>query len=237
MIVSDILHSALTRMGELPPNLPIPADWSAMALTELNAMLQDWAVEGMQVHALTTYTMTLTSGQAVYTIGTGGDVAVRRPVEIVDAVLTYTQSGGTDWRRLEVYNSLFRYRQYNQFPTALPREVYYDPQFALGTLTFYYTPDSNYPVALTAVVSQVPFVAVTDTINLPPEYESALGMNLAVRLLPSFNKVHPLLVDQARELKATLLTNNSKRRLRDHVLLDSALTGVRNSDNILTGWL
>lgn len=232
MTVDDIIRSALTKLRVIPIGEAITAEWSADALSEINAMLQEWAVEGMKLHALTTNTVTLVNGTAVYTIGASGTFNVRRPVELVEAVLTV--STGV-FQPLKVFNTLDRYRGYRTLPTQQPSEVYYDPAFTLGTLTFYPTPDAAYAVALTSLVSLAPFAASTETIALPPEYENPLALNLAVRLLSTFGKTDALLVENAKKGEATLFTNNSKRLIRDGVRLDSALTAGSRGWDVTTG--
>jgi hypothetical protein len=229
MTVNDVIRSALIEIGQLPIGQPLPSDWNIVALAKLNAMIQDWAASGLHLHALTTNNVTLTNGDPSYTIGASGDFNVRRPVELVQAVLTV----GTILYPLMVYNTLDRYRGYRTLPTGQPIEVYYDPQFTLGTLTFYYTPDAAYAVALTSLVSQAPFAVSTETIGLPPEYENPLALNLAMRLMSSFGKSDALLEKLAKEAEATLFTNNSKRLIRE-VRFDPALAG-RGGFNIVTG--
>jgi len=90
MTVDDIIKAALEELGVVPIGeaAAITTEFKAKGLAKINAMLQDWAVEGMKLHALTTYPVTLVGGTASYTIGASGVFNVRRPVELVDAVLT-----------------------------------------------------------------------------------------------------------------------------------------------------
>ena len=224
MTVDDIIKAALEELGVVPIGeaAAITTEFKAKGLAKINAMLQEWAVEGLKLHALTTNNVTLVSGTASYTIGASGDFNVRRPVELVDAVLTV--STGV-FQRLKVFNALFRYRGYRTYSTAQPSEVYYDPAYTLGTMTFQPTPDAAYAVALHSLVSLTEFAATTETIGLPPEYENPLALNLAMRLMSSFGKSDALLEKNALRAEAALFTNNSKRLIRDGVRLDSALVG------------
>lgn len=225
MIVGDVITSAFIQAGKVPLGGGVPTSWLARGLTELNAMLQSWAVEGLLLHTLTTNNVTLVSGTAAYTVGTGGAFNVRRPVECVGATLTVSAG---QFRSLRVLNSQFRYKEYATLPTGIPDEVYYDPAFSLGTFTFYPTPDANYAVALDSLVSLAPFATTGDTITLPPEYEQALSANLGMiflslpRTINDGGRVEPLLIQRAKDTKAALLTNNSKRLIRE-VEFDSAL--------------
>ena len=234
MTVDDIIKAALEELGVVPIGeaAAITTEFKAKGLAKINAMLQDWAAEGLKLHALTTNSVNLVANTASYTIGASGTFNVRRPVELVEAVLTV--STGV-FQPLKVYNNLFRYRQYRTYPTGLPTEVYYNPAYTLGTMTFYLTPDAAYSVALHSLVSIVEFAASTETIGLPPEYENPLALNLAMRLMSSFGKSDALLVENAKKGEATLFTNNSKRLLRDGVRLDSVLTAGSRGWNVTTG--
>jgi len=107
-VVSGIVSTALTKIGVIEIGGAVPAAFSALALEDLNAVLQEWAVEGLKLHALTAYApITLVIGTATYTIGASGAVNVRRPVEIIAGVLTVQTGLFTD---LTVYNELSRYR-------------------------------------------------------------------------------------------------------------------------------
>lgn len=211
MLVSEIITTALTKIGVVPVGETVATAHSTIAFNELNDMLQEWAVDGLLFYATTLATVSTVNAQASYTIGAGGNFNVRRPVEIIDAVLTV--SAGV-YRRLEVWNQLFRYRAYTARPSGSPTELFYDPQFPLGTLIFYPTPNAIFSVDLVAWTPTAPFTAVGDTVALPPEYQAPLGLNLGARLLPIFGKSDALLIEQAKECKAVLSASNSKRFVR-----------------------
>lgn len=223
MLVSDLIKSALISLQKVPPGGGVPASWSAMALIELNAMLQLWAVEGLNLHVLTTSTpKTLTVGDPSYTIGTSGDINNRRPVEIIAAKVALS---GTDYA-LKVANSILDYLPYMTKTTqGRPTHLFYDSDFAsaLATIWLYPAPDQAYDLTLYSLVSLTPFATSGDTVALPPEYEMALSINLAARMMPTF----PLssvqeqqardteIMGQARGAKAALTINNVKRLVRE----------------------
>jgi hypothetical protein len=130
---------------------------------------------------------------------------------LIDAVLSL--AGGV-YARVDVYNNLFRYRAHTSRPSAQPTECFYDPQFPLGNIYVYPTPDATYTMELTALTSLAPFAAGTDTINLPPEYQLTLAANLAAHMLPTFGKTDPLLVEKAERAKVELAANNARRFVR-----------------------
>ena len=222
MTVADIIKSSLFQLGKIPLGESYPAAWDTQMLDELNGMLQGWAVEGLHLHALTASTpKTLTIGDASYTIGTGGDIADRRPVEIISAKLTLSS---LDYP-LHVYNSILHYQRYqNKAAQGRPIELHYDAAFvsSLATLWIYPAPDAAYSLTLHSLTSLAPFAATTETPALPPEYHHALTTNFAAHLLSVFGEKNAELLRKAGAAKAALFTNNAKR-LTHPAVFDSAL--------------
>lgn len=231
-LISDFTRAALTKVAVVPIGDTIVAAHEALALQELNSVLSEWSVEGLLLPYSVTQPLSTVNGIALYTWGAGGNISTRRPVEVTDA--TITVSAGV-FERLLVNNNLYRYREYTSLPPGRPYEVYYNPTYPQGTVTFYPTPDAVYPVSLIATVSPIPVLS-SDTSLLPPEYDSALTLETAVRLLNTFGMDSPLLVKQAKDAKEALLTNNSKRHIR-LAQFDSALLnyGGGNLNSVLTG--
>jgi hypothetical protein len=225
MTVAGIIKSALFQLGKIPLGETYPSDWDTQMLDELNSMLQNWAVEGLNLHALTTSTpKTLTVGDPSYTIGTSADINNRRPVEIISAKVTLS---GLD-HSLDVYNSILRYQTYqDKSVQGLPIELFYDADYAsaLATLWLYPAPDAAYSLTMYTLTSLAPFAATTDTPALPPEYEYALSTNFAAHLLSVFGESNSEIRQKARDTKAALLTNNSKR-LATPARFDTALLGT-----------
>jgi len=231
-LISDFTRAALTKVGVVPIGEPIAAVHETLALQELNSVLSEWSVEGLLLPYSVTQSLSTVNGTASYTWGASGNINTRRPVELTDAVITV--STGV-FEQLLVTNNLYRYREYTSLPSGRPCEVYYNPTYPQGTVTFYPTPDAVYPVSLIATVSPIPVLS-SDTSLLPPEYDSALALETAVRLLNTFSMDSPLLVKQAKAAKEALLTNNSKRHIRlskfDRALLNY---GGGNLNSVLTG--
>jgi len=223
MKVSDLITSALIQLGKIDIGAAYPTEWDTQMLAELNAMLQYWAVEGLNLHVLTTSTpKTLTVGDATYTIGASGDINNRRPVEITAAKLSLN---GTDYP-LKVENSVLRYQAYTDKVTqGRPIELFYDADYAsaLATLWLYPTPDQAYSLTLYSLTSLAPFAATSETVALPPEYEYALSTNLAKHLMSGFGDRDATVVKKADDSKAALKTNNVKRLARI-VTFDAAVT-------------
>lgn len=222
MLVSDIIRSALSQLGVIPIGESYPASWDTDWLRELNAMLQNWASEGLNLHVLTTSTpKTLTVGDPSYTIGSSGDINNRRPVEIVAAKVALS---GSDYP-LKVSNSILDYVPYmTKTAQGQPTHLFYDADYAsaLATIWLYPSPSDAYVMTLYSLTSLAPVATTAKTIALPPEYEWALSANLAAHLMASYGKTDASLVKKAQETKAALKANNVKRLLRT-ATFDAAL--------------
>lgn len=237
MTVGDIIRSALTTIHVTDSSGALPGSLVTSAFVELNAMVQHWAAEGLNLHALTTSTpLTLTIGDPSYTIGAGGNINNRRPVEIVAAKVS---TGGLDYQ-LRVFNSVLDYFRYSSKTlSGRPNELYYDANFAsaLATIWLYPSPDTAYELTLYSLTAIAPFATTAETINLPPEYEYALSTNLAAHMASMYSITDAALYKRAEASKSVLANNNAKRHIKlakfDGALLDykggnlnSVLTGV-----------
>jgi hypothetical protein len=101
-------------------------------------------------------------------------------------------------------------------PNAVPEVLYNDRAYPLSTLYLWGQPPAGYQLELFVWTLVPQFVALTDVVLLPPGYEDALVLNLAVRLAPHFQRV----VDgdvrqQARESLMRLLSINAPQPIAD----------------------
>lgn len=230
MTVAEIIKSALRQLGKIPVGESYPTAWDTDMLTELNSMLQQWAVEGLKLHALTaTPAKVLTVGDPSYTIGASADINTRRPVDIVAATLILS---GLDYPILTIRNSILQYLPYQDKTTnGRPTELYYDAAYAsaLGTIWLYPAPDQAYSLVMHALTSITPFAVTSETVALPPEYEYALSVNFAAHLLSVYGESNAEILRKAGEARSALHANNSKRLLRES-RMDSALVYASHGD-------
>lgn len=157
------------------------AEDSTDGLIILQATIAEWQRKRWLVPNLID-TVLLSTGADSYTIGTGGDFSVPRPDHIVSGFFRMTASGGTDIP-LGVIPTR---EEYNHIPLkglhAFPAGVFYDAAWPLGVLHFWPIPASGiYEIHLTLKAALPAYVGLTDPINLPPEYISALIYTLACK--------------------------------------------------------
>jgi len=223
-----IVNPALRSLGVLAAG-EVPAyDDSADALIALNNLLDQWASERLQIYALVNTTFALTASQASYTIGSGGNVAIARPVLLdhvnyIDTSLTpdaefpLTKLTDDDWAGIQI----------KALTAAIPTAWWYQTSFPTGTLYFWPVPTgTTLSGSLYVPTAVVQFAALTTSVSLPPGYQRMLTSNLALELAPDYGALpQPSLVTAATDSKAAVKRMNKK--LTDMTFSADALIGSR----------
>jgi hypothetical protein len=175
----EVIERSLRLANVIGDGQSASAQDAANALGWLNDMLDSWSSESLMVYAQVPSVVTLVPGQAVYTIGAGGNFDIPRPVRLRS--VTQTVQGVTfpiDTINQDEYD-LITLRTLTQ---QLTRYVLYTNTTPLGTLTFWPIPSAATGCTLwsDAVLSSVP--SLTTDLLFPPGYSEAIRTNLAVRL-------------------------------------------------------
>lgn len=174
------------------------------AIYALNEMLFGWSIEGFMPVSTTEITHELVPGTNSYTIGSGATIDVTRPTEIIRAFVRDASGYDTE---LDVISK----GDYDRLPdkdiAGRPFDLYYDTDYAIGTLFVYPQPDQGYTIFITVPTIFASYSLKTETIALPDEFLGPISYNLSVLLAPVFRtNVHEAVAFKARELK-----NNIKR--------------------------
>jgi hypothetical protein len=203
----DIITDALTDIGVVMAGESPAAEDSAYGLRVLNRMVDSWASEKLTVLGLGTTTCSL-SGAASYTIGTGGAINVARPAQIASVVVRL--SNGSEKRADPVSPQAWddiidkartgafadRYYYDNGYPMGI---IYLNPMPATGTLEV-----KHYKVI-------TGFSTLATTVDYPPGYQRALVTNLAIELVPAFQKpASQVLVALALHAKQLVMQSNAE---------------------------
>jgi hypothetical protein len=228
MKVSSLIKSALRKVGAVSSGQTPPAAEMQDALDELNLMLDQWSTKSLMVYAVTTESLTLTAGQSEYTWGTGGDFTTARPVLIQSGyVREGGASGGTNDIPIEIKGGKDTYNLIAEKSTeGRSYSLWYEPEFPLGKVRLYPTADGNADqLFLDTWKALSAFTGLTQTVAVPPGYESALVWQLARRIAPEYG--YTLTTDERRMAKEAL---NDVMRLNaaTHIpeaQLDPALAG------------
>ncbi len=204
----DVIKRSLRLLGVKRSGETLTGDESAEGLEALNSLIDSWNNESLMIHNKTTVTHTLTASDGEYSIGSGADINVTRPQNIVNA---YINDGDADYP-LELINANQYSRIYDKtVESSLPIKLYYEPGYPTGTIKLWYIPSNAYTLNLT-VWSQLTSLALTSTeISLPPGYERALAYNLALEIAPEYGKeALPTVKETAISSKATIKRVNGQ---------------------------
>ncbi len=229
MSAQEIITAAYRKNGIKSPTTQQSTD----GLQDLQNMLSSWSAEGLIVPYYTTENFTLTAGQAIYTIGSGGDLNTVRPLKIINAFIRISNDDhpvGVNMTQAQ-FNSIV-----SKDMETRPRRLYYDPQYPLGKIKFNREAEIAYDFHL---ISEKPLInpsALTTTFSIPQEFNEPLIYNLAVKIAPdNDNKLPPEVFLAAITGKETLERYNAVDKLNEPVTLDNAIIGRRSSWDIYAG--
>lgn len=213
----QLIYQALNKIGVGAVGEALSADEANDGFTALNQMLDVWSNDGLLVYHITNYLFPVTPGISTYSIGpqaTWDTGAMKRPMQIQKwgAFVRQTVSPGVtndyklDYWPNETYQNQFLKGQTSNFPTRFT----YQPGFPIGTIILWPVPTIALLFGLSGLDQFQSFGNLTDQVNLPPGYESAIVFNLAVDLAPSYG-IEPLqtVFKRAFETKSLLMTTNT----------------------------
>jgi hypothetical protein len=192
---------AVYSIGETPTSSE-----AVDGLTALNAMLSDWANEGLMTYATTTDAIPIVANTNTYTIGATGGFVSDRPQEVLSS--SYIQYSGVSYPL-----GLLTQEQYNDIQvkaiSGIPTSMLYIGTFPNATITLYPTPSDTMTLNLVSKKLLNVFANLTDVVALPPGYENAVVFNLAVYLSAEFGMPLPQQVAmQAAGSKRTIKRTN-----------------------------
>jgi hypothetical protein len=211
---SDIITDAYTMLGVYGTGSAIASADMQLGLSCLNDMLDSWSNESLTTFATLEQSAVLVPGQQSYTIGTGGQFNMTRPIRILEGPGTaYVQDFNGNNYDMEVVPrdkwNLYSNRSAlitSDFPTIL----FYDNQFPLGIINIAPFPTIAYTMFWDSYLQLVDFANINTAISLPPGYTLALKTNLAVALQPYFDsaQLSQVIITRALESKGNIKRSN-----------------------------
>lgn len=210
----DIVQDALEMLGIYAAGETMSDADAGRGLSVLNDMLDSWSNESLTCFAITEQSAALVVGTSAYTIGSGGTFNMTRPLRLIEGPgAAYTlDSGGNKYQMNVVPQDQWNLitntssTQTSNFPNTL----FYDPQFPLGTLHFFPTPNASYTAYWDSYLQLVTLTSLSTAVSLPPGYKRALGTNLAVAIKPYFTaaQIDPAVIKEALESKGNIKRTN-----------------------------
>lgn len=187
----DMITQSLRKMGVYAPGETISDADAEQGLTTLNDMMDMWSNESLMCYAIIEQSGALTPGQYSYTVGPGGDFDMTRPLKlIVGPGAAYMLDSTGEKYDLEVvaqdqWNLI---GQLQNIDSNIPNTLFYDPQFPLGILNFYPTPNVSITAYWDSYLQLSEFANLIAPLNLPPGYKKAIQDNLLLELVPFFKE-------------------------------------------------
>jgi len=238
MTVNELVTHSLRLIGVLSAVDTASAEDADVALTALNDLVEEWNLERLMIYESVDTTKTLTSGTQSYTIGSGGDIDIVRPVFIDGAnIISNASSPAVEQPMAVLTESEWAGIGVRTVTSALPHSLYYEPSYPLGTIWLYPVPsDSTAQIKLWVPTPVAALGGLAATLSLPPGYRKALIYNLAVELYSwAGRQADPVVVGIAIRTKANIKNAN----VTPHYLTcDPAIVspgGQRKAFNWLTG--
>ena len=197
---NDIINRALRSLSVIGQGEPADADQAADALVSLNDMVASWANESLMLFQVSQDQITLTPGKADYTIGEGAyDKNTVRPLSIEQA---FVRLNGADYPVKIVDRQRYESIVLKTAQTNIPQWLYYDTGFPASTIRLYCVPSMALTLFVDSLKPFASFASLSDVVSLPPGYERALRLNLAVELMPEYQVRNDKIDMMARDAKA-----------------------------------
>ena len=224
---NGILYPALRKCAVTiaPGRTPSAAQFQD-AIDELNRLIGSLNCDRLNIYSIARCEFPL-SGQKINTMGqdptgqTIADLPGPWPIAIDRANIIY--SSPEIRRPLAILTDLqwARIRVQDQ-PGTIPYALYNDRAYPLANIYLYPQPLPGYILELYIWQLVPEFLTISDAVILPPGYEDALTLNLAVRLVTQFSlnayaprQVDPNLYQQARDSLMRLQSLNAPRPTLD----------------------
>ncbi len=177
----EIISSAFQKIGIDSPSTP----QTTSALTSLNDLISLQGADFM-IPYKTSETLSITTGDAEYTIGPSGDLNTVRPLKIESCFLR--DSDNKDWP-VQVMAGTDYNKMYDKALELRPTKVYYLTEYPLAKIKFNYEPDTSYTAYFEFIKNFTEFALTTTSVSLPNEYKAFLVSNLAVSLAEDWDRV------------------------------------------------
>lgn len=214
LVKSSLRLIGATSVGETPT-----ADEANDALNRANDVLELWNTERQAVYATDNQVFTLTGGQALYTIGPGGNFNTVRPAYIDGGFTTvslcdypFTVIGESDYNDISVKSS----------GSDITKVLCYLNSFPLGLIKIWPVPASSTTISLDTSTAIARIPDLQTTLAFPPGAYMALNYTLALLLAPEYG-VEPSTLVAAGATKA-MGDYKRSNRVRRTLKFDSALT-------------
>lgn len=189
----SLIQTALEQLGVYAPGETLTDADAERGLQVLNAMLDSWSNDSLSCYAIQEQSFPLIVGQNQYTIGPGGNFNGVRPLKIIEGpVAAYIMDSNSN--RYPV--SVIPRDRWNMIglltnTSNIPDTIFYDPQYPLGIINVFPTPNVSNTLYFDAYLQLTDFSSLTVSMSFPPGYEAAIYSNLSMWMAPFFKDAQP----------------------------------------------
>lgn len=189
----SVIQTALEALKVYPPGQAISGADQFRCLKQLNKMLDQWSNLTLACYANIEQTLALIPGQNQYTIGPGGYANITRPLNILKGEgVAYL----VDQNQNRYPMNVIEQDQWNLIglltvTSTLPDTIFYDPQFPLGIINIFPTPQTAYNIYFDSRLQLADLPNINTVLSLPPGYIEAIETNLAIRLWKFYKQGEP----------------------------------------------
>ncbi len=202
-----VINPALKLLGVTTQGETPSASESADALAALNAMLDNWSTERLNIFFVYNFTGAIASGTNNYTIAASATWNTPRPIRIVGASIILSSLTHpmeivdvAGWASIKEKGTL----------ANVPTKIYYDQAAPTGKIYLWPTPNTISTIDLWLYSALTQFSDLVMNVDFGSGYLRALIYNLAVEVAPQFGSVlRPEVIQVAAESKAAIRMLNA----------------------------
>ena len=213
----QIIKRSLRMLGVLASGETPDGSTGSDSLFALNRILEEWNTQRLLSYYVKNASYTLTANDGQYTIGNGADLDGDRPVKICSAFIR--DSNNRDYN-LKIITDTEYNKIFDKTEVGICEYIRYAPQYPSGVINLFPIPDYAYTLNLSYYLPIGTISLISDSVNLPDGYETALIYQLAAELAPEFGKSPEPFFSQSLQKKSYLKAINTEI---DKIGVDNAL--------------
>jgi hypothetical protein len=199
---NDIIRPALKLLGVITQGETPSTSEGTDALAALNAMIDNWSTDRLNVFFIQNFTGSVSNGTNSYNIATGQTWNTPRPVRIEAANIILSNLthpleiiSPADWAAIKEKGA----------SASVPLKLYYDQAVPTGKVYLWPTPNASSTIDLWLYSALSQFADLTTSVDIAPGYLRAMIYNLAVEVASQFGSVvRPEVAQIAAEAKAAI---------------------------------
>lgn len=206
---NEHINYALKEIGVLGQGESASGDKATEAMYFGNELLDEWQARTGMNFAVTTGLINLINGQDTYTIGPTGDlVTPTRPNRLTGAwIRNNTTTPANDTPLIPLTATEYGNIIAKSIGSGIPYAYWYNPEFENGQLKIFPVPNAGKQI-LVYMPKPLAQVTINDLLVLPPAYQKAFRLSLAIAVANSYGII-PLLATVAGAQRALQAINKN----------------------------